>query len=350
MAKVIPTTIAYKQLGDLTLYIDVYPPTPQSDGSVPAVVFFHGGGMTAGDRTSWFPAWLFKRTTAAGLAFISADYRLLPPDTGHDVLDDVVDLFAFLARSQPLGPVQIDGTRLAVAGCSAGGMCAFLAAAHANPKPRAVLSLYGLGGEVFSPHLLSPKAKPFFQGYDLLDPTKFPDFLHPASASLTPTAQSPPTFFDHDPATPPMPSNPRMQLAHLWFQFGTYLDYWTGLHEPSISAVLRELLPTDGEDVKVTDARLSAALPPSEHTIFPQLLVTPEWPRVMLIHGSEDTAVLPESSRAMHARLLDAKIDTALHIIEGAKHSFDIKPNAEEEFGGLLDEAAEFLRATLLDV
>jgi acetyl esterase/lipase len=141
-----------------------------------------------------------------------------------------------------------------------------------------------------------------------------------------------------------------MQLAHLWFQFGTYLDYWTGLHEPSISTVLRELLPTDGEDIKVTDARLSAALPPSEHTIFPQLLVTPEWPRVMLIHGSKDTAVLPESSRAMHARLLDAKIDTALHIIEGAKHSFDLKPNAEEEFGGLLDEAAEFLRATLLDV
>jgi acetyl esterase/lipase len=90
-----------------------------------------------------------ERTIAAGLAFISADYRLLPPSTGHDILDDVVDLFAFLARTQLLGTVQIDTTRLAVAGASAGGMCAFLAAIHANPKPCAVLSIYGLGGSLF---------------------------------------------------------------------------------------------------------------------------------------------------------------------------------------------------------
>ena len=54
-----PSTIPYKHLGDLTLYIDVYPPTTTTDaGPVPAVVFFHGGGMTVGDRTSWLPKWL----------------------------------------------------------------------------------------------------------------------------------------------------------------------------------------------------------------------------------------------------------------------------------------------------
>ena len=94
------------------------------------------------------------RATAAGLAFISADYRLLPPSTGHDVLEDVVDLFTFLARTPTLGTVLVDATRLAVAGSSAGGMCAFLAAIHANPRPRAVLSLYGLGGDVFVSVLL----------------------------------------------------------------------------------------------------------------------------------------------------------------------------------------------------
>lgn len=165
-----PATFAYKQLEDLTLYIDVYPPRTTIDTSspVPAVVFFHGGGMTAGDRTSWPPKWLCSpcsyqsaytitnrvhsllgRTTTAGLAFISADYRLLPPSTGHDVLEDVVDLFAFLGRTPTLGSVLLDANRLAVAGSSAGGMCAFLAAIHAKPRPRAVLSLYGLGGDVF---------------------------------------------------------------------------------------------------------------------------------------------------------------------------------------------------------
>ncbi len=58
MAITTPTTVAYKQVGDLTLYIDVYPPTLKSDGPVPAVVYFHGGGMTVGDRASWFPTWL----------------------------------------------------------------------------------------------------------------------------------------------------------------------------------------------------------------------------------------------------------------------------------------------------
>jgi hypothetical protein len=170
MAEDTPATFAFKQLGDLTLYIDVYPPTKTKadlSGPVPAVIFFRGG-MAAGDRTSWLPKWLISlpscslslaslliavpfpgRTTSAGLAFISTDYHLLPPSTGHDVLQDIVDLFAFLARTPKIGTTLIDPTRLAVAGSSAGGMCAFLAAIHVNPRPCAVLSIYGLGGDVF---------------------------------------------------------------------------------------------------------------------------------------------------------------------------------------------------------
>ena len=198
-------------------------------------------------------------------------------------------------------------------------------------------------------HLLLPKTKPFFLGYELLDPTQFSEFMNPASSSLAPVAQSPPSYFGPDSATPGMPSNPRMQLARLWLQYGVHLDYWTGLHEPSISNTLRELLPAEGEDIAVADARLAAALPASEHAIFPQLLVTPEWPRVLLIHGSEDTAVRAQGSRDLHARLLDANVQTALRIVEGSEHSFDLKRDAEEAFGGLFDEAAEFLRAALLD-
>jgi len=74
-------------------------PTPKSDGPVPAVIYFH------------------------------------------------------------LGTVQVDSTRLAVAGNSAGG---FLVAIHANPKP-------------------------FFLGYELLDPAEFSGLPHPASASLVPS-------------------------------------------------------------------------------------------------------------------------------------------------------------------
>jgi acetyl esterase/lipase len=142
-----------------------------------------------------------------------------------------------------------------------------------------------------------------------------------------------------------------MQLSMVWLQLGTYLDYWTGLHEPSISDKLRDLLPAEGENIAIAsaDAQLAGALAPSEHTIFPQLLVTSEWPPVLLIHGSKDTLVPDQSSRLMHARLLNANVQSALRIVEGASHSFDLKPGAEEAFGGLFDEAAEFLRSALLE-
>ena len=43
---------------------------------------------------------------------------------------------------------KIDPKTIAVAGSSAGGLCAYLAAMHCvSPKPKALLSLYGQGGD-----------------------------------------------------------------------------------------------------------------------------------------------------------------------------------------------------------
>ena len=69
------TTLCYKRLSQgsgLPLYLDIYHPSlkkPDSEESdlttdrcsdflVPAVVYFHGGGLTVGNRNSWFPNWL----------------------------------------------------------------------------------------------------------------------------------------------------------------------------------------------------------------------------------------------------------------------------------------------------
>lgn len=195
-----------------------------------------------------------------------------------------------------------------------------------------------------------PKTVPFFLGREILDPAQFTAFLHPASAAQAPTAQAPLAYHGRDSATPGLPSNPRMPLARLWLQLGTYLDYWTGAHAPSLSDALRALLPVGEERTERAelDARLAAALPPAERAIFPQLLVTPDWPRVLLVHGSEDSAVLADSSRAMHARLRAAKVETVLRIVDGSEHSFDLVDSAEATFGGLFDEAVEFLRAALM--
>jgi hypothetical protein len=63
-------TLSYKEHDGVNISLDAYPPSypSQDQGSsdrvhadserVPALVFFHGGGLTAGNRLSWFPEWL----------------------------------------------------------------------------------------------------------------------------------------------------------------------------------------------------------------------------------------------------------------------------------------------------
>jgi pimeloyl-ACP methyl ester carboxylesterase len=175
-------------------------------------------------------------------------------------------------------------------------------------------------------------------GLELLDPSKFTEFIYPASAKLAPIAQSPVKYYGPDSPTPGYPANPRMRVAHLYFQLGTYLDYWTGEHEPSLSEALRD------------NPRPADALPPAHRAHFPQLLVTPDWPRVMLVHGSEDTAVPADSSRVMHALLRVAEVESVLRIVEGAGHGFDNNgDDVEATYGKLFDESVEFLRAVLVD-
>lgn len=92
------------------------------------------------------------RVISLGYGFISADYQLLPPATAHDIVKDIQDAFSFITGNiieDQNVRIKGDPDRLAVAGSSAGGLCAYLAAIHASPKPKALLSIYGMGGNFF---------------------------------------------------------------------------------------------------------------------------------------------------------------------------------------------------------
>jgi acetyl esterase/lipase len=179
----------------LDILMDVWPPsvtrTQQWESSTservssPAFVYFHGGGLAAGNRHNFTPRWLFgksfheietdywpflplpiERLTNLGYIFISADYRLLPASNGHDILEDILDLWRFitdpdlmlhLAIGEEEGTGVLRTTKgfsiktdsIAVGGTSAGGLCAYLAATHCkSPKPRALLNIYSMGGEI----------------------------------------------------------------------------------------------------------------------------------------------------------------------------------------------------------
>ena len=52
-------TITYSRIDNLEIQLDLYLPPELNEGSVPALVHFHGGGMIAGCRkTLFFQQWL----------------------------------------------------------------------------------------------------------------------------------------------------------------------------------------------------------------------------------------------------------------------------------------------------
>lgn len=355
----------YKYIGGKPVVLEGYLPVPrdcssQSPIGRPAIIYFHGGSLTVGNRRSWFPTWLQTRLSAQKFIFISADYRLMPPATGHDIVEDIQDVFRFVATSlngrldeamsneggvdpipaggklSPWNPYRVAPEAIGVAGTSAGGLCAYLACMHADPKPRVALSMYGAGGNFYSPHYFTPKSEPFLRGRELTDPQRFHSYLYPQSSELesisdSPIAYHPPTY-----VIPGYPSNPRMFLGPLYLQLGTYLDYYTGMHEPSLSAYLRSL---------PVDAGLRANPIPEQHRrLFPHYGVTSAWPPTCLVHGSSDTAVLVEESRHLHSLLVAANVDVELWEVDGAEHSFDYAPPAEGiSYETLFHDVVKFL-------
>ena len=52
-------TVTYSRVETLDIQVDLYLPTGLKEGLVPALVFFHGGGMISGCRkTLIFQQWL----------------------------------------------------------------------------------------------------------------------------------------------------------------------------------------------------------------------------------------------------------------------------------------------------
>ncbi|WP_141576564.1 alpha/beta hydrolase [Actinomadura sp. WMMA1423] len=103
--------------GDLRL--DVY--TPGERPSLPAVVYFHGGGMVMGSNHSFRPT-AINIAHSSGAKVIAVDYRLAPE---HPVPAQLEDCYAatewVAANAAELG---IDHERICVMGDSAGGTLA----------------------------------------------------------------------------------------------------------------------------------------------------------------------------------------------------------------------------------
>lgn len=103
----------------------LYAPT---DGVLPVLMFFHGGGFTVGSIAT-HDILCRVLSEKSGCAVVSLDYRLAPEHKFPTASNDAWDALRHLAESA--AQFGIDGSRIAVGGDSAGGtlaaVCAILA-------------------------------------------------------------------------------------------------------------------------------------------------------------------------------------------------------------------------------
>lgn len=182
----------------------------------------------------------------------------------------------------------------------------------------------------------------------MLDPKDFMEFLHPSCTTLPVIADSPLSYHPSTYMIPGYPSNPRMLLARLYLQMGIFLDYFTDIHEPSLSFTVRNAAA--GADSEEAHETLKSLVPETALSLFPQFNINSSWPPTFLAHGAIDSAVPSKESSHIFSLLQGANVESTLRIMDGLEHSFDYVDNAKELFGqegGLFDEVGDFLRRHL---
>ena len=98
---------------------------PEGEGPFPIVVYLHGGGWMMGTLDS-YDALLRALATASGAIVAGVDYRLAPEHRYPAALDDAIAAIRGIATIA--GELGGDGDRIALAGDSAGGNLAAVAA------------------------------------------------------------------------------------------------------------------------------------------------------------------------------------------------------------------------------
>jgi len=87
--------------------------TPDKPGSYPVVIWFHGGGLTGGEK--YFPAELLDEE----MVLVAANYRLSPRVKVTQIVDDAAAAVAWVFKN--IGGYNGDPFRIIVSGHSAGG-------------------------------------------------------------------------------------------------------------------------------------------------------------------------------------------------------------------------------------
>jgi arylformamidase len=105
--------------------LDLFPPPVPSKAPPPALIYIHGGNWQLSDKSD--TSFVAPAFAAAGVAFVSLNYALAPRIDVDGIVGQVRAAIAWVWRNA--ADLEIDRDRIVVAGHSAGGHLAAMAAA-----------------------------------------------------------------------------------------------------------------------------------------------------------------------------------------------------------------------------
>lgn len=296
----VKSTYVYKSVGGVPVSADVY--RPEGTTPRPVVVWIHGGALILGSR-SQIPKNILDLCTRERFIFVSLDYRLAPEVKLPEIATDVQDAFKWLHEQGPK-LFQADTDHIVVTGGSAGGFLTMLSGVIVKPRPSALVAYWGYGD--IDANWATGASEHYRTKTPLVDPKAALAAVHQGKV-LTNT------------------NEPLIQSGR-----GNYYRY---------------LRQTGGWSREVTG--IDAAKDPAKLKPYcPLQLITPDYPPIMMIHGTTDTDVPYECSAKMDAQLTQHGVEHVLVTVPGAEHGLrDGNPQLVAEANA---RALAFIRQHLL--
>jgi len=136
------TTVVYRKVDGHEILADVY--RPKGNRLCRVIVYIHGGALILGNRRLEGDTMVLPFAEQHGYAVVSIDYRLAPETKLPAIISDVEAAFTWLG-SDASKQFHLNTDRMVVVGGSAGGYLTLVTGYRVNPKPKALISLYGYG-------------------------------------------------------------------------------------------------------------------------------------------------------------------------------------------------------------
>lgn len=250
-------TYTYKTVDNCEIQADVY--RANDDVVRPGVVWMHGGALIVGSR-SGVPKRLLDLCRDEGFVLVSIDYRLAPEVLVPAIIEDVQDAWKWIREEGP-SLFHVNPQKLLASGGSAGGYLTMMTGICVKPRPVALLAYWGYG-DVDGPWYTEPSAH-YREVVPLIPEEEAREAV--GGEVLTGT----------DGSTPAQRNRGRFYLYLR--QNGLWTKEVTGF-DP---ATQREKLDP----------------------YCPVRNITPDYPPILMIHGTDDTDVPYEESAAMDREL-----------------------------------------------